>query len=763
MVDSQSGSQAGSKVCTSCGRTYGDEAVFCPKDGSALVPNVGNRRDADSFLGREILGHIQIKSLIGSGAMGRVYRAHQKGVDRDVAVKILHKDLASNPDIVQRFLREAKVASKLNHPNVVQVLLAGQLDDGTLYLVMEFLDGVSLQSALLAAGGVLPLERALHVAIQVCEAMGLSHEHGVVHRDIKPENVMLVKRGDDPDFVKVLDFGIARISAPGSGTETQAGLVFGTARYLSPEGAKGEPVGPPSDCYALATVLYQCLAGRTPFENDSSVSLLVSQIHDPPPPLRTRAHVPPAIEAVIMRNLVKDPAQRDPDGHALARNLLDAAVAAGLSAEDLVARPTFARKSKVPPGSSPSLPAAAVTPEPPVTSSGRIVPKTQAVLAPAELAMTTPAPSVPQEGRRVARTLDDEDEPPAPQRLPTPPPGDSVQGTSAPTAATTSEDPVATPAGVPRRGRLVAALVVCSLLGVSGLGVAAYRLGWIGKKVEAKSDLDQLIDRARAALKARHYDAPAGENVLELTDKALKLAPEDTRVFAIRNSAADKLVREALERQAKDDHVGALALLKLADKFAPNDKGILDEIAEVEATLAKDPKTSGLVTDGGAGKYVATLTLGDDVVQPNQPVTLTAKVTGEPKEIDKKAHFTITGPGLEKGKQLEARGESRDRYVASFVFPQAGAFKVVFVARPDDFPLNVTAERYVGTKPVGPGPTSTGTWPKPSGSTSGSWPKPIPSSTGTGTGSTVVLTPDPTPIPMPTVPTVPVPPVPTVP
>ncbi|MBL8717860.1 MAG: protein kinase [Myxococcales bacterium] len=746
-----------SKVCTGCGRTYGDEAVFCPKDGSALVPNVGLRRDADSFLGREILGHIEIKSLVGSGAMGRVYRAHQKGVDRDVAVKILHKDLASNPDIVQRFLREAKVASKLNHPNVVQVLLAGQLDDGTLYLVMEYLDGISVQSALLAAGGMLPLERAMHIGIQACEAIGQAHEHGVVHRDVKPENIMLVKRGDDSDFVKVLDFGIARISAPGSGTETQAGLVFGTARYLSPEGAKGEPVSSPSDCYALATVLYQCLAGRTPFENDSSVSLLVAQIHDPPPPLRSRANVPAAIEAVIMKNLVKDPAQRDPDGHTFARNLLEAAVAAGLSADDLVARPTFARKSKMPPASTPGVPASALTPEPPITSSGRIVPKTQAVMAPPELAMTTPAVSQPAAssqppGRRVARTLDDEDSLPPPQ-----PTNDSVQGTSSPTPP---EESLETVPGVPRRGRMVAIIAVCALLGIGGLGVGAYRLGWVGKKVEAKSELDQLLDRARAALKARHFDEPPGDNVLELTDKALKLAPDEPRVFAVRNSAADKLVREALERQAKEDQVGALALLKLADKFAPNDKGILDEIAEVEATLAKDPKTAGLVTDGGAGKYAATLTVGDEVVQPSQPVTLVAKVTGDPKEADKKAHFTITGPGLEKGKQIEARAESPDRYLASFVFPQTGTFKIVFVAKPDGFPLTVTAERVVGGKPAVPVPSLT-VGPKPSTSTTGSWPKPPTSGTATGTGTSVVLTPDPTPIPMPTIPTVPVPPMPT--
>jgi serine/threonine-protein kinase len=172
------------KVCTTCGRRYGDEAIFCPKDGTALTPATGSGQGRDPFLGREILGHIEIKSLIGSGAMGRVYRAHQRGIDRDVAVKILHKDLAQNPDLVSRFLREAKVASRLNHATVVQVLLAGQLEDGTMYLVMEYLDGISLHSALLAAGGSLSLERALHIALQMCDAVVQAHEAGVVHRDV---------------------------------------------------------------------------------------------------------------------------------------------------------------------------------------------------------------------------------------------------------------------------------------------------------------------------------------------------------------------------------------------------------------------------------------------------------------------------------------------------------------------------------------------------------------------------------------------------
>ena len=202
-----------SKVCAACGGRYPADSLFCPTDGSPLQSAAAVEREAaDPYLGQEISGHIEIRQLVGVGAMGRVYRAFQRGIDRDVAVKILHRELSANAQLVSRFTREAKVASRLQHPNVVQVLLAGQLPDRALYMVMEYLDGMSLQSALAAAGGALPLPRALHIALQLCEAVGEAHAQGIVHRDLKPENVMLVRRGADPDFVKVLDFGIARIN-----------------------------------------------------------------------------------------------------------------------------------------------------------------------------------------------------------------------------------------------------------------------------------------------------------------------------------------------------------------------------------------------------------------------------------------------------------------------------------------------------------------------------------------------------------------------
>ena len=344
-------SAALSKVCGACGARYPGDALFCPLDGMPLQSAASAGRDAedDPYLGQEISGHIEIRQLVGIGAMGRVYRAFQKGIDRDVAVKILHRELSANAQLVSRFTREAKVASRLQHPNVVQVLLAGQLPDRALYMVMEYLEGLSLQSALAAAGGALPLPKALHIALQLCEASGEAHAVGIVHRDLKPENVMLVRRGTDPDFVKVLDFGIARINWGEQSVATAAGLIFGTARYISPEGAQGNAVGPASDVYSIATLLYQMLSGRTPFEGDQAVGLLVQQIHDAPPHLSSipRAeYVPGPLADVIMANLAKDPKKREQDARALGHAIIDAAKQSGLAAED-ISRPML-RRATVP-------------------------------------------------------------------------------------------------------------------------------------------------------------------------------------------------------------------------------------------------------------------------------------------------------------------------------------------------------------------------------------------------------------------------------
>jgi serine/threonine-protein kinase len=306
------------------------DAFFCPEDGARLS-------GADPAIGAVVGGDVVLTAQIGRGASGRVYRGHQRSVGRDVAVKILHPELCARTDHVRRFEREARVASSLQHPNVVGVYTAGRLESGMSYIVMEYLDGPSLREALDAAGGVFDLDRALGIALQICEGCIEAHARGIVHRDLKPENVTLVTR-DGCEHVKIVDFGIAKTGDGGS----SAGLVFGTARYISPEAAAGARTSPASDVYAIATILYEMLAGRAPFDAADGLALLVKQIHDPAPDIRTFGGVPEPLARVVMENLAKDPARRACDARALRDALLEARAAIA-PANRGVRRPALAR------------------------------------------------------------------------------------------------------------------------------------------------------------------------------------------------------------------------------------------------------------------------------------------------------------------------------------------------------------------------------------------------------------------------------------
>src|SRR5450432_3974128 len=324
--------------CSSCGESYAEGVIFCPRDGSALSLR-GADAGPDPYLGQILLGAFRVDALIGTGAVGRVYRAHQLGVERSVALKIMHQDLAASEAQQSRFRREARLAGSLSHPNLVSVLSLGELESaGTRvpFLVLEYLDGLSLRSALLAQGA-LPPARALHILLQIADAVGEAHQRGIVHRDLKPENVMLVQRGEDSDFVKVLDFGVARAEggdlAIAATIATRAGAIFGSARYVAPECAAGGPASPQSDVYALATLGYECLTGATPFDGDNAIAVLLKQQSQAVPPLlghNAGRATPRPIAQFIERNLSKSPSLRAANARSFARELLTAAGDAGL-------------------------------------------------------------------------------------------------------------------------------------------------------------------------------------------------------------------------------------------------------------------------------------------------------------------------------------------------------------------------------------------------------------------------------------------------
>jgi eukaryotic-like serine/threonine-protein kinase len=250
-------------------------------------------------------GRYELVQRLGWGGMATVWAGEDLILGRPVAVKVLHEGLAQDVGFRGRFEREAHHAALLSHPNVVTVHDSGQ-EDETLFMVMELVDGRSLRSILSSAVGPVAVSHAVRLGRQVLAALAHAHARGIVHRDIKPANILI----DNEDVVKVADFGIAK-AAEDTTDLSPAGMVMGTAAYVSPEQAAGRAVTPASDLYSLGCVLYECLACQPPFVGPSVLAVALQHYNDSPPPLRSRAPAAhPAIERVVMRALEKDPARR---------------------------------------------------------------------------------------------------------------------------------------------------------------------------------------------------------------------------------------------------------------------------------------------------------------------------------------------------------------------------------------------------------------------------------------------------------------------
>ncbi|HRE92345.1 MAG TPA: serine/threonine-protein kinase, partial [Myxococcota bacterium] len=267
-----------------------------------------------ALVGQVLASQFRILKKLGQGGMGAVFLAEQLEMERKVVVKVLHEEVsAQNPIIIERFKREAKAVAQLNHPNIVQVFVFGHADNGQLYLAMEYIEGRDLGSEL--GHGVLAQPRALKILDQVCAALIEAHGAGIVHRDLKPENIMLAQRHGNPDYVKVLDFGIAKLHDSGDSKPalTQQGTVFGTPRYMSPEQVRGQPVDARSDLYALGLILYEMVCGRHPFEAVTTIDYLMKHVNEPvpvPSVVFSELEISPRIEALVLKCLEKDPALR---------------------------------------------------------------------------------------------------------------------------------------------------------------------------------------------------------------------------------------------------------------------------------------------------------------------------------------------------------------------------------------------------------------------------------------------------------------------
>ncbi len=268
-----------------------------------------------------IAGRFRIEGEIGTGGMGTVYRAIHLGLQRPVAVKIIKREFAADPDVADRFLREARTMAKLRHPHAAMIFDAGNLADGRHFIIMEFVEGLTLSEAL-AREGPFSAERAVGIALQICDVLEEAHELGIIHRDLKPSNIMLSERG-----VRVLDFGVAKVLA--SSTEvtathatTGSGQIVGTPRYMSPEQCLGQRVGARSDLYSLGVLLYEMLAGRPPFLDALPSAVLVKQATASPPPLFQVCKTVPRPLAVVVHNLLAKRAEDRPRTAALARSML---------------------------------------------------------------------------------------------------------------------------------------------------------------------------------------------------------------------------------------------------------------------------------------------------------------------------------------------------------------------------------------------------------------------------------------------------------
>ncbi|MGB4592183.1 MAG: Stk1 family PASTA domain-containing Ser/Thr kinase [Coriobacteriia bacterium] len=278
---------------------------------------------------------------IGAGGMAEVFKAVDEVLGRTVAVKVLHPRYAAEPNFVARFRQEAAAAANLSHPSIVNIYDWGQ-DDSTYYIVMEYVNGTDLKSLVEQHGPLDPM-RAADYAAQVCSALAVAHGYDIIHRDIKPHNIVLTPDGT----IKVMDFGIARA---GNTTMTQTGSVLGTAQYISPEQAQGRALGPASDLYSLGVTLYELVTGKLPFDADTPVAVALKQVNEEPvPPRRIRPSIPASLEAVIMRSMRKNPAERYDSAAEMRDDLKRVISGSAISAPAAVATAGFPDETSVMP------------------------------------------------------------------------------------------------------------------------------------------------------------------------------------------------------------------------------------------------------------------------------------------------------------------------------------------------------------------------------------------------------------------------------
>ena len=294
----------GHALCSACGESNPPESKFCGKCGKSLAPTLPGTGDI-------IADRYRVVEKIGQGAMGTVYRAEHVQIGKAMAVKLLHHEVEQNPESVARFHREAEAASRLNHPNTVHVFDFGRTKSGSLYLVMEYVDGDDL-GKVIAREGAMPFGRVAYLLAQVAGSVADAHAAGVIHRDLKPENIVIAE-GRDGERPKVLDFGLAKLfEGTVEAQVTSSGTIVGTPYYMSPEQIQGHELDGRSDVYAMGAIMYECVVGKPPFDAPNPVGVLSKHLSEEPqrPSTRSPLSVPSEADEIIMRCLDKDPSHR---------------------------------------------------------------------------------------------------------------------------------------------------------------------------------------------------------------------------------------------------------------------------------------------------------------------------------------------------------------------------------------------------------------------------------------------------------------------
>ena len=355
--------------------------------GGPVVPGT----EEDPLLGRVLSERYRILRKLGEGGMGVVYLAEHIVIEKKIALKVLFPDLTRRADLVQRFIQEAKSASRIGHENVIDITDFGQSPEGYVFIAMEYLSGQDL-GQVLKASGPMPWKRAQPIVLQIAKALRAAHERGIIHRDMKPENIFVIPRDDGREFIKVLDFGIAKVMGLDEDAPrlTRTGMIFGTPEYMSPEQAQGQSVDHRVDIYAVGCIMYQILTGQVPFQAESFMGILSKHMMEAPEPPRHRnPSVDPAIETIVLKAMEKDPARRYQSMGELVVALTPSGSGADLSGAISLAAGMSAPRTVVPASLSQPAPA----PAKPVANTGAVTAsaptKGRAAVAPSVLPHAT--------------------------------------------------------------------------------------------------------------------------------------------------------------------------------------------------------------------------------------------------------------------------------------------------------------------------------------------------------------------------------------